>query len=243
VKVLFFDVGNTLIAPARPVTETYAEVLAAHGARTSPAALEPVFASVWGELARELEPGQDRYAPFRDGDRGFWRMFVRRVITRAGLEVDDAGPFEVLYEGFRSPSTWTVFPDVRPALAAFGRAGIRMGIISNWDSRLPDLLRALDLESPFDPIVVSGLEGIEKPNPEIFTRAAERAGVSPEACVYIGDSPYFDVRGARAAGMIPVLLRRVDARALVDVSDSEAETERSFADLPEVERWLSDESV
>jgi pyrophosphatase PpaX len=39
-----------------------------------------------------------------------------------------------------------------------------------------------------------------KPDPQPLLVAAERMGVAPEACAYVGDSP-FDVRAARAAGM------------------------------------------
>ncbi|HKZ75650.1 MAG TPA: HAD family hydrolase, partial [Actinomycetota bacterium] len=50
----------------------------------------------------------------------------------------------------------------------------------------------------------------EKPDPRIFELAMERAGVSPERSVYVGDNPEFDVDPAAAVGMFPVLIDRRD---------------------------------
>jgi putative hydrolase of the HAD superfamily len=55
-------------------------------------------------------------------------------------------------------------------------------------------------------VIDSHLEGVEKPDPEIFRRALRRLGVSPERAVYVGDIYSIDATGARAAGMQPVIL-------------------------------------
>ena len=47
-----------------------------------------------------------------------------------------------------------------------------------------------------------------KPNPEIFQKALEIAGVDAADAVHIGDSPVADVEGARAVGITPILLDR-----------------------------------
>src|SRR5438093_1053727 len=60
----------------------------------------------------------------------------------------------------------------------------------------------------FEPIVSSGREGFEKPNPAIFHLAAERAGVAPEEAVYVGDHPRIDAAAAEAVGMASILIDR-----------------------------------
>jgi beta-phosphoglucomutase-like phosphatase (HAD superfamily) len=80
-----------------------------------------------------------------------------------------------------------VFPEVPAVLAALRARGVRLAIVSNWDSRLPALLDRVGLSPWFDAILVSGIEGVEKPAPEIFLRAARRLGVAPQACVQILD--------------------------------------------------------
>ena len=66
-------------------------------------------------------------------------------------------------------------------------AGIKLGLVSNFDTRLRPLLAGLGLTNLFDTIIVSAEEGFEKPNPLLFERACERMGVLPHQTVHVGD--------------------------------------------------------
>jgi putative hydrolase of the HAD superfamily len=55
-------------------------------------------------------------------------------------------------------------------------------------------------------IVDSSVVGVEKPDPRIFTIALERLAEEPERAAYVGDFPDVDVVGARAAGLVAILL-------------------------------------
>ena len=83
-----------------------------------------------------------------------------------------------------------------------------LGVISNFEEWLERLLDRLGVRSYFSVAIVSGVEGVEKPDRRIFELAMDRAGVTPEVSVYVGDNPEFDVGPALAAGMYPVLLDR-----------------------------------
>lgn len=50
-------------------------------------------------------------------------------------------------------------------------------------------------------VVDSAVVGVEKPDAAIFRFALEALAVKPHRCVYVGDTVYFDVDGARAAGL------------------------------------------
>ena len=50
--------------------------------------------------------------------------------------------------------------------------------------------------------------GAAKPDPAIFARGLELAGVRPEEALHVGDSPVEDGEGARAAGIRAVLIGR-----------------------------------
>ena len=89
------------------------------------------------------------------------------------------------------------------------------------------LLDALEVAHFFDVTVISGVEGVEKPDPGIFRLALDRAGVAPERSAYVGDNPAFDVEAARAVGMVPVL---IDRRGLHEDRDGLRIT--SLEDLP-----------
>jgi HAD superfamily hydrolase (TIGR02253 family) len=108
--------------------------------------------------------------------------------------------------------TWVshlkLFSEVPEVLAAL-RGQYRLGIISNGPSDLQRYkLKLFDLEREFDPIVISGEIGVAKPDQKIFRYALERAGVSPEEALYVGDSPVYDIVGAKGAGMMMAWVSR-----------------------------------
>jgi len=123
--------------------------------------------------------------------------FSRRLAGMLGV-AEHEGLIDRLFAGMR--------PD-EPMLDAVRRAkaaGIRTGLISNslgegrYDrSTFPELFHA---------VVISGEEGIHKPQPEIYRLGAERVGLAPELCVFVDDLRE-NCEGAEAVGMTPVLHR------------------------------------
>jgi putative hydrolase of the HAD superfamily len=83
---------------------------------------------------------------------------------------------------------------------ALRAAGVAVGVLSNSEGRLAELLDEIGWRGRFDTIVDSGREGIEKPDRRIFERAASRLGASLPELIHIGDSRPADVDGARACG-------------------------------------------
>jgi putative hydrolase of the HAD superfamily len=89
--------------------------------------------------------------------------------------------------------------------------GVKLGIISNSDGTVEEQLRRGEicqvgegLGVPVLAIIDSGVVGVSKPAAEIFRHALEPIGVEPEQALYVGDTLRYDVRGARAAGLMPV---------------------------------------
>jgi putative hydrolase of the HAD superfamily len=85
---------------------------------------------------------------------------------------------------------------------------VTLGVVSNFEEWLERLLESLGVTPFFSIRVISGVEGVEKPDQRIFRLALDRAGTRPSESVYVGDSPTFDVEPARAVGMFAVLLDR-----------------------------------
>jgi epoxide hydrolase-like predicted phosphatase len=99
-----------------------------------------------------------------------------------------------------------VQPDERmvDALRRARAQGVRTGLISNsmgtgrYDrSTFPEL---------FDGVVISGDEGMHKPEPAIYELGCERVGLAPAECVFVDDLRE-NCEGAEAVGMIAVLHR------------------------------------
>src|SRR5262245_550685 len=87
-------------------------------------------------------------------------------------------------------------------LQALKDRGITLGIISNGMTAIQNgVVDALGIRRLMDVILISEAEGVRKPHPEIFHRAAYRVGLRAQQCSYVGDHPSVDVMAARAAGL------------------------------------------
>ncbi|HEY3517090.1 MAG TPA: HAD family hydrolase [Gammaproteobacteria bacterium] len=83
--------------------------------------------------------------------------------------------------------------------------GLKLGVITNGPGPLQRRkLAALALDRSFDAILVSGEEGVRKPDAEIFRRALARLGVEAHEAMFVGDHPVADVEGAHRAGLLAV---------------------------------------
>lgn len=129
---------------------------------------------------------------------------------------------------------FAAFPDAAPALERL-RPAVALGLVSDAQRVfLEPELRLAGLAGYFPVRVISGDYGFRKPDPRLFAMALAALGVAPEEAAYVGDHPYHDVCGARAAGLTAVLLARpwravADARACAP--------DLTFPGLAEVAAW------
>lgn len=166
-------------------------------------------------LAGELTVTECRAVRMRD-----WGEQVG-VSVPAGAEHDW---FDTYQEGYAAG--WSLFPDAMPCLDAL--AAVRLGMITNGDSvQQHAKVAALGLTETFAVVIASGDIGIAKPDPRIFKLAAERLGVPPERCAFIGDRQDTDAIAATAAGMTGIWLNRDGMLASGDVPQI-----GSLAELP-----------
>ncbi|HET6596916.1 MAG TPA: HAD-IA family hydrolase [Anaerolineales bacterium] len=93
-------------------------------------------------------------------------------------------------------------PEVPEVLQAIKQMGLKIGLISNVNSRgqVPTNLKEYGIIDYFDPMVLSSEYGWRKPDPAIFHHAARLANVPASQCIYIGDRVVRDIEGARRAG-------------------------------------------
>jgi phosphoglycolate phosphatase len=97
------------------------------------------------------------------------------------------------------------FDGVEAMLGALEAAGSRWGIVTNKPEYLARLLLPLlGWESRCAVLIGGDTLAARKPDPLPLTVAAERLGVAPSACVYVGDDER-DIVAARAAGMPSVV--------------------------------------
>ncbi|MCM1115329.1 MAG: HAD-IA family hydrolase [Clostridium sp.] len=95
-----------------------------------------------------------------------------------------------------------IFPDSPKLLNELKSRGYLVGVITNGPSILQNHKMDTSGLRPYcDIVVVSGDIDIHKPDPEIFRYTADQLGLKPEECVYVGDHPINDIKGAVASGM------------------------------------------
>jgi putative hydrolase of the HAD superfamily len=211
-SAVLLDVGETLIGPRERFGAAYARIFGALGVELPPERFELAIRRTWEQVARETPPGVDRYGHHDGGEEAFWLRFAGRSLELASGRTHPESiarrALDGLRDHFATPAAWQVYPDTVPTLERLRAAGLKLGVVSNWDSRLPRVLEMLDLARYFDAVGVSHLEGMEKPRPEFFLRVLSRLGVGADRALHVGDVPELDLAGARAAGVDALLVDR-----------------------------------
>ncbi|MCC2327641.1 MULTISPECIES: HAD family hydrolase [Bacillus cereus group] len=100
------------------------------------------------------------------------------------------------------------FQNMHELLQRLTEQNIKIGIITNGftDFQMNNL-RALNIHTYTNTILVSEAEGIKKPHPEIFERALKKLDVKSIECLYVGDHPENDVLGSEQVGILGVWKR------------------------------------
>jgi len=208
--VVFLDAGGVLVAP-NPAVIT--ERFAAAGFDVDPELL--LDAHYHGVLALD----EAQAAP---------EVFDHYHVAYAnhlGLDGDrDQEATEVLKLLWETSGLWDEpVPRAAEGLAAVAAAGIPIVIVSNADGTVADLLARTGLlqvgdgpGTPIAGIIDSGAVGVAKPDPRIFELALDVVGATADRAIHVGDTYQYDVLGARAAGIRPVLVDHLGTRVDVD---------------------------
>jgi putative hydrolase of the HAD superfamily len=218
-ECVLFDAGDTLVAPAPSFHGRVVAVAAEHGIAFE----EAQVAAATAATVRAVEWPRDWTDPATQAT--FWTEFYRLVLVELGHRDDGAALAGALYRTFSDPATWKLFADVRPALDALAARGVKLGVVSNFEPWLEEVLALEGVGDRFAAVAISGRLGVAKPDPGIFHSALRQAGVAAAATVHVGDQPVLDVQGARAAGITPVLLDRFGREPAVDTHRVESLTE------------------
>lgn len=133
----------------------------------------------------------------------------------AALGLDERGRVRLL-ESYTStwPASCACYPDVRPALDALRRRGLRLGLLTdNPPETQRRKLAASGLGDCFDAVVFARETGGEKPDARGFAAVAAALGLAPASLAMAGDNPYRDLRGAAEAGFARLFWVRRDGAA------------------------------
>lgn len=135
----------------------------------------------------------------------------RRIAAHLGIAEPDVEAAVAALAVVYTEDPWVPVPGVAQQLLRLQQAGLRLAVVSNATGRVEQELAGHRICSvggeecaTVDVVVDSHVVGVEKPDPAIFAFALDALDLPAEECVYVGDSTYFDVAGAVAAGIPPV---------------------------------------
>ncbi len=206
-RAVFFDVGNTLLFPHPSVSEVCRQILAEEGHVHDLHAIDALMPLV-DEFYEDRYRSDDTFWTDEAQTSQVWIGMYSLLCRELGIEEEAERIALRVYEEFGCAERWRAYGDVVPAFRRLRSRGLAIGLISNWDKRLTGLMDGMGIAPLLDTIVSSAEVGLHKPDPRIFELACERLGVRPEECAHVGDHHYADVLGARAVGMLPILIDR-----------------------------------
>ena len=207
-RAVFFDVGETLVHVDPSFADLFVSVLAGAGHERSGDEVREASAHVYAGFSRAARDGS-MWTTSPERSREFWTSVYQRMLGELRVP-DDDGLAATLYREFTRMENYVLFDDVRPTIAVLRDAGVSLGVVSNFEAWLEDWFGVHELVETFPVRVISGIEGIQKPDVRIFELALERANVAAIDSAYVGDDPEFDVDPPAALGMFPVLIDRRD---------------------------------
>jgi len=207
-KAILFDAGFTLTFHDGARLAAYA---AKAGVTADAAALERAERALRQEF-RETQGVVMR--THHDGGFSWHERLYRRLLalseTPGAPDALDRAATVILRE-HRASNAWRrIGLGVREALERLRGAGFKLGVVSNSEGTIEQMLIEIDLRKLLDVVVDSTVVGFTKPDPRIFQVALDRLGASAAETLMVGDSPSADVDGASAAGIRAALIDPYD---------------------------------
>jgi putative hydrolase of the HAD superfamily len=211
---ILFDAVGTLIYPNPPVAEVYQDAGRRFGSRLTADEISGRFRAALVESFSVCEPTTEPQERVR------WQQIVNLVFD----DVPHAGGdlFQVLWRHFAQPEHWRLFDDVPATLHELASRGYHLGIVSNFDGRLRQIIEGHSPLAACQVILLSSELGYIKPDRRFFEAAGKQLAVNPAEILLVGDDEAADLGGALAAGWQAMLISRNSQRknlaALSDLS-------------------------
>ncbi|MEM8719452.1 MAG: HAD-IA family hydrolase [Cyanobacteria bacterium P01_G01_bin.39] len=202
-KVIFFDAMGTLFELKTSVGEIYQQHALKYGVEADDKMLQNAFIQSF-KSAPPLAFSTTELWQIKQQEFDWWKILVKSTFLQLNLFnkfSDFSKFFSEIYVYFATEEPWQLFPDTVNSLQKWQNSGIQLGIISNFDSRLIQVLHELNLTQFFSSVTISSLAGFAKPEPNIFKIALEKHKVEANQAWHVGDSLVEDYQGASNVGI------------------------------------------
>ncbi len=227
VGAVIFDAVGTLLHPNTAVADIYARIAGKWGNPRTAVELQPRF-----YRAFQSEEEVDRQSNWRTSEAreiARWKSIVHQTIEPTQ---NAEHCFHELYDHFGHATAWKPAPQVGSLLRHLAGASKRLGIASNFDVRLLQILQGMEelelVRPPQGICLISSLIGWRKPSPHFFQCLIQAVDLPPQAILFVGDDLHNDYLPAQQAGLRAVL---------VDPRDRFPNVPRRIRDLTELFCW------
>lgn len=200
ITTILFDVGGTLLHLDYYFLQ---KELARAGIRVATKALRRAEYAARREIDRFMLVGIDHGT---DDTRR--RPYFSVLLKQVGVEGETATHIiEQLNAAHAEANLWRLMmPSTPGVLGALRERGLQLGVVSNADGRIHQLLGQSGLRDYFAVVIDSHVVGREKPDPAIFQLALEQTNAQAAHTLFIGDIYGIDIIGAERAGLQAVLI-------------------------------------
>ena len=200
-KVIFFDVGYTLDAPASGDWMFTDRFHALADERLNACAAE--------DILRARKKGLDYLSAnhlirSEKEETGRFIRYFRIVSDELHLALTDEEILSVAADRTDNMENYVIYPDAKQVLQTLSRTHT-LGIISDTWPSIEAQLRTLDIRQYFSFTTYSFDLGVFKPDPRMYLDALSKCGCRAEETVFIDDTPA-NLEGAARFGITPILI-------------------------------------
>ncbi|MBC2608209.1 HAD-IA family hydrolase [Pelagicoccus albus] len=196
IKAVTFDAAHTLYHPYPSVGAIYREVMQRHGLAYPADQLQEGFKRAFRCVSKDRS--------ILDGERrewSYWKSIVGESISHFSPPPEDFDAlFEDIWEEFSHGDRWRAEPTAAATLDALRKRGYQTALLTNWDSRVRQVVEETGFSDKFDALFISSEIGFEKPDPKIFQHCQRELNLAPHEILHVGDSLQHDIEGARNSG-------------------------------------------
>lgn len=202
-KVVFWDFDGTLV---------FCHHLWSNSVFDALKSVEPDTHIPFQEIRKHMAYGYTWHTPEKDftaykGEK-WWELMNAHIYNSyllLGVEEKKAKQATEKVRGLiKIKEKYFLYDDTVETLKALQEQGVKNVILSNNYPELEEMVISLGLRDYFNGIIVSALEGYDKPRKELFEIAKSR--FPADKYFMVGDNPVADIQGGKSAGMTTVLV-------------------------------------
>lgn len=200
IRWVFFDVAGTLLHVKGGVVSVYANIARGFGIQVDADVLGRRFQAAWKQWM-----GPDQDGPTDASDQLVrWQGIVGDCFPGIVGEQSDR-LFASLWDTFRRSETWGVDPQAHTVIDALLRQGYRVGLASNFDDRLVDVIAGFPELKRLERVFYSSSVGWSKPSKHFFRHVEKEIEARPDQILIVGDTIENDFLGPIRCGWQAIL--------------------------------------